>query len=281
MLQMDLEQRQSIRFERPFLVTTHEDTQFQASFSGEDVNLTGISFWVEDGDLFLPGQSISLCVKNLQLEEVYCLEAVEVVHQQVQSQGILCGCHLSQVTSAQLLSHHRMVANDAQSALVSMNQAQLSEFDFKQNDSPISQDEADYQEASMAISLAVSQFNLNRVLGAELIKEMRASLSYVNSQSSATLSANCWQDLSRQLFDFEQFYQHMGDTTKAWTILAKLLAHTPNNQEDKQAWQTLIADFEKRFLSPEQQMAYDFMHQGMSAEEAMEQAKKMIQSEVS
>ena len=79
MIQMDLEQRQSSRFSRPFMVTDYEDKTFSASFEGFDVNLTGLSFWLDDAELFLPGQQVSLRIKNTAADEVYCLESVEVI----------------------------------------------------------------------------------------------------------------------------------------------------------------------------------------------------------
>jgi hypothetical protein len=78
---------------------------------------------------------------------------------------------------------------------------------------------------------------------------------------------------------FAGYYAHMGDTTVAVAMLAKLLAHTPDAPAEKQAWKTLIADFESRFLSPEQQMAYDFMHQGLSADEALNMAQTYLHRE--
>lgn len=42
-------------------------------------NLTGLSFWLDDAELFLPGQQVSLRIKNTAADEVYCLESVEVI----------------------------------------------------------------------------------------------------------------------------------------------------------------------------------------------------------
>ncbi len=54
------------------------------------------------------------------------------------------------------------------------------------------------------------------------------------------------------------------------------MAHTPNSEQDRLAWKTLIADFEARFLSETQQVAYDFMHQGMDAKEVMDIANTYL-----
>jgi len=68
----------------------------------------------------------------------------------------------------------------------------------------------------------------------------------------------------------------MNDSTVAFATLAKLLAHTPEDSADKLAWRTLIADFETRFLTETQQVAYDFMHQGLDATEAIEIANEYL-----
>ncbi|QCU89837.1 PilZ domain-containing protein [Thiomicrorhabdus sediminis] len=270
MIQMDLEQRQSARFSRPFEVTNNEDIAFSDPFEGNDVNLTGLSFWVDDADFFLPGQIVSLRIKNSDSEEIYCLEGVEVVHQRQVDNRVLCGCHITQVTSDQLLAHHRIVMTDQNTALISMQATDLSEFDFLEDGSQMSSDEADYQEASMALNLAVSQLKSSRHWGSELLKDIEDTLHCAqNSMVDAS-------EIERLLQQFSHYYQHMSDTTIALGMLAKLLAHTPNNPDDKQAWQRLIADFESRFLTEQQQIAYDFMHQGMSAEEALQLAERYL-----
>lgn len=270
MIQMDLEQRQSSRFSRPFLVTNLEDSDFSSPFEGYDVNLTGLSFWVDDGDLFLPGQVVSVCVKNTENDEIYCLEGIEVVHQRQQGERLLCGCHISQVTSTQLLAHHRTLMTDESTALVSMQNTRLNEFDFVEDGSELSADEADYQEASMALNLAVSQLQMGKEWGASLLKDIADTLQVANNE---TVDVAEIQNLFQH---FTKYYDQMSDTTVALAMLAKLLAHTPDNPVDKQAWKTLIADFESRFLTEQQQIAYDFMHQGMSAEEAMKLAESYL-----
>ena len=271
MIQMELEQRQSSRFSRPFLVTNLEDAEFSSPFEGHDVNLTGLSFWVEEEDYFLPGQLVSLCVKNSENDEVYCLEGVEIIHQRPQNDRILCGCHIAQVTSSQLLAHHRTLMTDEKTALVSMQHTDLNEFDFIEDGSELSADEADYQEASMALNLAVSQLQASKKWGAGLLKDIDDTLQSENQNQLFDV-----QEARKRLQHFMDYYEHMSDTTVALAMLAKLLAHTPNNPQDKQAWKTLIADFESRFLTKQQQIAYDFMHQGMSAEEAMKLAESYL-----
>ncbi|PLA73923.1 PilZ domain-containing protein [Hydrogenovibrio sp. SC-1] len=271
MIQMDLEQRQSMRFERPFYVTNHEDETFSAAFEGADVNLTGLGFLVDDPDLFLPHQQLSLRVRNEQSDEVYCLEGVEVIHLRPDESGqYLCGCHIAQVTSGQLLAHHRLVMTDADTALVSMEASKLSEFNFLEDGSALSKDEADFQEASMALNLAVTQSENNQ-------KEVMRFLNAVDSLFDCPLDAETkLQELKEEFSDFRLYLQQMNDSTVAFATLAKLLAHTPDNTEDKLAWRTLIADFEARFLTEKQQVAYDFMHQGLDAVEALEIANEYL-----
>jgi hypothetical protein len=268
---MDLEQRQSARFVRPFQVTNHEDETFSVAFEGADVNLTGLGFYIDDPDLFLPQQLISLRVKNEQTEEVYCLEGVEVIHLRPDNNGkYLCGCHIAQVTSGQLLAHHRLVMTDAQTALVSMETSQLSEFNFMEDGSALSTDQSDFQEASMALNLAVTQSDRNQK---EVARFINAVDSIFNSGLSAEMKV---QDLKDEFDDFRAYLHQMNESTLAFATLAKLLAHTPEESNDKLAWTTLISDFENRFLSEEQQIAYDFMHQGLDADEALKVAYQYL-----
>lgn len=276
MIQMELEQRQSSRFSRPFWVTDHQDERFSAPFEGFDVNLTGLSFWLDEADLFLPGQQISLRVKNAETAEEYCLEGVEVVHQRQEGERFLCGCHIAQVTSGQLLAHHRIVMTDAHTAQSSMQSSQLSEFDFIEDGSILSLDQADFQEAGMALNLAVSQLKSNQAWGNSLLQQLKTSLNELPNHADV---ASHRAQLHSQFAQFTGYYAHISDTTVALAMLAKLLAHTPNAPTEKQAWKTLIADFENRFLSPEQQMAYDFMHQGLSADEALAMAQAYMNHE--
>ncbi|MGE4500753.1 MAG: PilZ domain-containing protein [Hydrogenovibrio sp.] len=271
MIQMDLEQRQSARFDRPFQVTNHEDETFSVGFEGADVNLTGLGFYIEDPDLFLPQQLLSLRVKNEQTDEVYCLEGVEVIHLRPGDNGkYLCGCHISQVTSGQLLAHHRLVMTDAQTALVSMETSKLSEFNFMEDGSALSTDQSDFQEASMALNLAVTQSERNQ-------KEVARFIQAVDTIFNSGLAADMkLQDLKDEFDDFKSYLQRMNESTLAFATLAKLLAHTPEESNDKLAWKTLISDFENRFLSQEQQIAYDFMHQGLDADEALKVAYQYL-----
>ncbi len=271
MIQMDLEQRQSARFDRPFQVTNHEDETFSVAFEGADVNLTGLGFYIEDPDLFLPQQLLSLRVKNEQTDEVYCLEGVEVIHLRPGDNGkYLCGCHISQVTSGQLLAHHRLVMTDAQTALVSMETSKLSEFNFMEDGSALSTDQSDFQEASMALNLAVTQSERNQ-------KEVARFIQAVDSIFNSGLASDMkLQDLKDEFEDFKSYLQRMNESSLAFATLAKLLAHTPEESNDKLAWKTLISDFENRFLSQEQQIAYDFMHQGLDADEALKVAYQYL-----
>jgi hypothetical protein len=252
-------------------VTNHEDETFSVAFEGADVNLTGLGFYIDDPDLFLPQQLISLRVKNEQTEEVYCLEGVEVIHLRPDENGkYLCGCHIAQVTSGQLLAHHRLVMTDAQTALVSMETSQLSEFNFMEDGSALSTDQSDFQEASMALNLAVTQSDRNQK---EVARFINAVDSIFNSGLSAEMKV---QDLKDEFDDFRAYLHQMNESTLAFATLAKLLAHTPEESNDKLAWKTLISDFENRFLSEEQQIAYDFMHQGLDADEALKVAYQYL-----
>lgn len=275
MFQLDLEQRQSLRFFHPFKVTDRDDKDFEMGFDGFDVNLTGLGFVVQDEDLFIPGQLLSVRVRNDSSGEDYLLEGVEVIHVQKHEDGFLCGCHISQVTSKQLLAHHRLVMTDQETALVSMQESRLSEFNFVEDGSPLSTDEADFQEASMALNLAVAQSEQNQ-------KEMQSFIESVEGMFSAPLpTAARLMDIKEEFEDFKSYLQKMNETTVAFATLAKLLAHTPDVKEDKQAWQTMVADFEDRFLSEKQQIAYDFMHQGLSAHEALSLAEEYLMKQSS
>ena len=276
MIQMDLEQRQSSRFSRPFMVTDHEDETFSDPFEGFDVNLTGLSFWLDDADLFLPGQQISLRIKNTETDEIYCLESVEVVHQREAGKRLLCGCHIAQVTSAQLLAHHRTVMTDAKSALVSMRDSEISEFDFIEDGSELSTDEGDFQEASMALNLAVSQLQSSRQWGFSLLQDLEQSIHQSRDAKQGQVDIETLNSVFQR---FSNYYSHMSDTTLSVGMLAKLLAHTPCDPVDRQAWKTLIADFENRFLTEQQQVAYDFMHQGLSADEALKIAEEYLKDQ--
>lgn len=275
---MDFEQRQSSRFSRPFMVTNHEDELFLEAFKGFDVNLTGLSFWLDDADLFLPGQQVSLRIKNSDTQEVYCLESVEIIHQRSANDRILCGCHIAQVTSAQLLAHHRTVMTDAQSAWASMQTSEMSEFDFIESDSRASTDEGDFQQAVMALNLAVSQQRSSRNDGLKRLQALEQSIQKIvsaqdllNAQAN-TLGSSHLISLNSAFQTFFNHYLQASDTTLSLTILAKLLAYTPRELGERQAWKTLITDFETRFLTEGQQIAYDFMHQGLSADEALKMA---------
>ncbi|MGC9385830.1 MAG: PilZ domain-containing protein [Hydrogenovibrio sp.] len=242
-------------------------------FVGADVNLTGLGFYTDEPDLFLPKQPLSLRVKNLQTDEVYCLEGVEVIHLRDDDKGAyVCGCHITQVTSSQLLAHHRLVMTDEETALVSMQTSQLSEFNFVEDGSPLSTDRSDFQEASMALNLAVTQSERNQ-------KEVERFLQGVETVFGSALSAELkLQDLKEEFLDFKTYLHKMNESALAFATLAKLLAHTPDGTQDKLAWKTLISDFENRFLTQEQQVAYDFMHQGMDADEALKVAREYLRS---
>jgi hypothetical protein len=263
------EQRHSSRLSRRFWVTDYDDEHFQEPFEGIDVNLTGLSFVVEAEDLFFPQQVLSLRVKNLENDEVYCLEAVELVHQQPLDSGFLCGCHLTQVSSAQLLAHHRLAMPDAISAHTLLQASQLEEFDFVAETSRISSQQSDFQQAGMALSLAVSQLRGDS-------EQLRTFMEHFRSALQTLPESNAKTELQSQFERSSTFLLQMTQNSLALGMLAKLLSYTPSDPQDRQAWQTLVADFEGRFLSERQQIAYDFMHQGLTAEEALLKAQTYV-----
>lgn len=271
--QISNEQRQSARFDRQFLVTDHEDDNFSEPFDGHDVNLTGLSFWVDNPDWFIPGQEISVRIKNLETGEEYCLDGVEVIHLQSQNNRILCGCHITHVSSAQLLAHHRTVVIDQQSADFSSQESSLDDFDFDEEGATNSDDLGDFQELVMVTLLQYEQLKNDSKELKRLQIELQNSLV---SYSDETLS-NSW--LIEQLSRIEQTTDRVFRKQLSWSLFAKLLAYTPNNKKDRQAWQTMIADFEDQHLSEKQQMAFDFMHQDMSAQKAHALAREYMKAE--
>ncbi|BBP46212.1 hypothetical protein THMIRHAS_15850 [Thiosulfatimonas sediminis] len=271
MFELDMEQRQSYRVARSFEVTDFDDLDFSEPFDGYDVNLTGLSFWVDEADWFLPNQEVSLRVRNLESGETYCFDSLTVVHIQPRSGRFLCGCHIKQITSSQLLSHHRLVITDAKTADISMSGSEMREFNFIESGSPISTDCADLQEALMALDLAVAEMQANQQVGEQHLAEMLQQLKWPQS-NDATMAP-----LQQSLEQFERFFQQVGNSAIALGILAKLIAHTPKESIDKKAWKTVLADFENRFLSEKLQIAFDYMHQGMAPQEALFHAEKIQQ----
>ncbi|MBO1926095.1 PilZ domain-containing protein [Thiomicrorhabdus sp. 6S2-11] len=274
MFQLDIEQRQSYRVTRQFEVTDFDDIDFLEPFAGNDVNLTGLSFWVEEADWFLPDQEISLRVRNLESGEIFCLDSLRVVHIQAHDGHFLCGCHIQQVTSSQLLSHHRLVITDAKTANDSLLGSEIGEFNFIEEGSPISTDPADLQEASMALDLAVAEMQYNQREGEQSLSEMLQQLKWQETTEPSLLA------LQQQLEKFEQFFRQVGNSAMALSILAKLIAHTPEDGADKKAWKTMLSDFENRFLTEKLQIAFDYMHQGMAPQEALANAEKLLQENI-
>lgn len=268
----DHEQRESPRVLRDFWVTDYDDAPFSEPLLGVDVNLTGLSFWVDQPDLFFPGQPISLRVKNAESGEVYCLEGVTVIHVRPKDERYLCGCHITHVTSSQLLAHHRLEMADGAGTEVRTVPARLSEFDLIGDEQPLSSDQADYQKAGMALSLASLQMKQGRDQSNGALEKIEHYL--------ATLENETLQAELTGLYDrFSSVFKEMTDATMALTMLAKLLAHTPGSQEEKRDWQRMISDFENRYLTEEQRTAYDFMHQGLTADEAVEAAQACLENE--
>ncbi|WP_321276573.1 PilZ domain-containing protein [Thiomicrorhabdus indica] len=264
------EQRQSVRFGRQFMVTDHEDEGFQEPFVGFDVNLTGLSFWVDNADWFLPGQLLSLRVKNLDNEEEYCLDGVELIHIQTHDQKILCGCHITQVTSSQLLAHHRMVVTDERSAQQMNGTTELGDFDFDEEGAPSSENLSDFQELVMASLLQYEQLKKDSIACKRRVSELQT---FVASYGENELKPEALLNELNKM-DLEQdkvFRQHL-----AWSLFAKLLAFTPSDKADRQNWQTMISDFEALYLTDQQQVAFDFIHQGISARKSLAMARDYV-----
>lgn len=281
MFQLEMDQRQSCRVERRFLVTDFDDLEFSEPFDGHDVNLTGLGFWINDADWFLPGQEISLRVKNLDDGETYSLNSVKVVHIQQEGERFLCGCHIVQITSSQLLSHHRLVITDAATAEFSLNSSEMDEFNFIEEGSPLSTEPSDLQEASLALDLAVAEMQAQQSDGDQLVAELVQQLKWRLQPPTEPLNASEQQDLLRyiieQIESFGLFFKHSGQSAMALSILAKLIAHTPLKVEDREDWKTMLSDFERRFISEKMQVAFDFMHQGVAPHDAMLMAEKYLQ----
>lgn len=267
------EQRQSVRFGRQFIVTDHEDERFVEPFVGFDVNLTGLSFWVDNADWFLPGQMLSLRVKNLDNEEEYCLDGVELIHIQTHNQKILCGCHITQVTSSQLLAHHRMVVTDERSAQQINITTELEDFDFDEEGADSSENLSDFQELVMASLLQFEQLKKDSHHSKRRISELQTFIACRDDLKPETLL----NELNKMEFEQDKiFRQHL-----AWSLFAKLLAFTPSDKVDRQNWQTMISDFEALYLTEQQQVAFDFIHQGISARKSLAMARDYVQAQES
>lgn len=269
------EQRQSVRFDREFLVTDHEDESFAEPFVGHDVNLTGLSFWVENADWFLPGQVISLRLKNLENSEEYCLDGVEVVHLQNHGDRILCGCHISHVSSSQLLAHHRTVVVDDWMAHQVTQSSALEDFDFDEEGATCTENLSDFQELIMVSLLQYEQLKKDYGLNKRLLSEMQT---FIASTSHSEFNREVFSEHFSQL---ESMHHGIFQQQLSWGLFAKLLAFTPKDKADRQAWQTMIADFEALHLSEKQQVAFDFMHQGTPARKALGLAKEFVRAEES
>lgn len=267
------DQRQSVRFDRTFLVTDHEDEQFSEPFLGFDVNLTGLSFWVDNADWFLPGQSLSLRVKNLENNEAYCLDGVEVVHLQDNEDKILCGCHISKVTSSQLLSHHRMVVTDEESADQIQGTTAVEDFDFDEEGAPNSQNLSDFQELVMVSLLQYEQLKKASIATRQELAMLHDTLAICLKNDKHL------PELQAKLDQFQATLEKSLDQQLAWGLYAKLLAFTPKGKVDRQNWQTMISDFEGLYLSEIQQAAFDFMHQGITARKSLAMAREYFHSQ--
>lgn len=272
------EQRQSSRFPRRFLVTDYQDEHFDLAFDGLDVNLTGLSFWVDDSELFMPGQMLALRIKSEDTHEDYALDSVEVVHLQQRDGQVLCGCHIAQVSSDQLLAHHRLVMLNEQAASQSMSDSELHEFDFNQTSSSMSYQPADYQQASFALNLAVEELTGGVQSDESSWNELNNGLEDLLSQ----VEQDEQQQVLSLIASFKRFHQAQesrNEQVLALSLLAKMLVHTPESEADRLSWQTLLRDFETRFLDERLLLAYDLMHQGLEAGDALTRATEQLKLE--
>lgn len=272
------EQRQSVRFQRHFLVSELHDETFAWALSGVDVNLTGLSFKLDDPELFMPGQTLAIRVRCEDTLEDYELDSVEVVHIQQQNGQIVCGCHIKQVTSDQLLAHHRLVMLNEATAKASMATSELHEFDFNELGSSRSFQPADYQQAGFALNLAVEELTG----GVQSDESSWSGLTEGLEDLLNHLAQDQQQVVLTLLQQFKRLHQQQetrNEQVLALSLLAKMLVHTPSEESERLAWQTLVRDFETQFLDERILLAYDLMHQGLEASEALTQAQAEIERE--
>ena len=206
---------------------------FAYAFRGENLSLTGLAFWADSADMFLPKQHLHLWVRNCQTGEVYELDDVVVAHVQKGDNEALCGCFIRQMSSEQLLAHTRNISQaeskmPAAKFLENMPES-LDEFHFSLNILKLTQRKADIQEVAMLIEMA--------------IERIKSSESASREEALAILN------------------------------LAKLVLHQPEDLQSgllSTEWQGIVRDFEQKFFNERVQTIYDFLHQGMSIEEAIE-----------
>jgi hypothetical protein len=272
------EQRQSVRFKRRFLVTDYQDEAFELAFDGWNVNLTGLSFIVPDKEMFLPGQPLALRVRSFETNEDYALDSVEVVHLREQDGLVICGCHITQMSNEQLLAHQRVAMLDPFSVDESLAFSQMDEFSFDEQGSSLSSDVADYHQAGFALNLAVEEVTA----GLQTDETSWAGLLQALESLAASLAPSQAVSVNHLIQGFKQLHQQQetrNEQVLALSLLAKMLVHTPSTQEDRLSWQTLIRDFETRFLDERLLLAYDLMHQGLEAREALNEAERQLAQE--
>jgi hypothetical protein len=276
---MQAEQRQSARFQRQFFVTDYQDEQFEFAFQGADVNLTGLSFWLPDAELFTTGQPLALRVRADDLGESYALDSVEVVHVRPLERGVMCGCHITQVSSDQLLAHHRLVMLNDEQAQRAMAASELHEFNFNNKTSPLSTQLGDYQQASFALNLAVEELTSGVQLDEQHWYTLEQGLGGL-MQSLADDKKQSVLQLLELVSGFQRQQENRNQQVLALSLLAKMMVHSPQAEKERLEWQTLVRDFETNFLDERLLLAYDLMHQGLEAGEALERAKEQIDDEI-
>ncbi|WP_044409533.1 PilZ domain-containing protein [Thiomicrospira microaerophila] len=276
---MQAEQRQSARFQRQFFVTDYQDEQFEFAFEGADVNLTGLSFWLPDAELLRPGQPLALRVRADEVGETYALDSVEVVHIRPLEKGVMCGCHITQVSSDQLLAHHRLVMLNEQEAQQAMSASQLHEFDFNNQTSPLSTQLADYQQASFALNLAVEELTAGVQQDEHHWQKLEQGLGHLMQKLSDDQQQSVLQ-LLEMVSGFQRQQEGRNQQVLALSLLAKMMVHSPQEAQARLDWQTLVRDFETNFLDERVLLAYDLMHQGLEAGEALERAKEQMDDEL-
>ncbi|WP_319381643.1 PilZ domain-containing protein [Thiomicrorhabdus sp.] len=260
------EMRRSKRLRRGFWVS-EDDMAFEVPFLGHDVNLTGLSFWVESAEHFLPGQRINLWLRNAVTDEIYNLEEVDVISVRQVGDLFLCGCHISQVSSEQLLAHSRLLSSQNQQAK-EVTIDSFNEFNLVSPLNQLTQDSAEIEDAAMALDLAMVQWSEQHKIGDFLLQDLKSVIGLVEP------------DLVESIEHFCDFYVSSQNQSLALLTLAKLLIHSPESSQEKLEWQGFLADFEARYVSKTLQVAYDYMHQGMSAEEALQQSQQDLEDKL-
>ena len=225
--------RHSERLEIDFVISDLSGEDFEHCFQGVNLSLTGLAFKTDDVDMFLPEQHLHLWVKNLVSGEVYELSDVVIAHVQSDPEGCcLCGCHIRNMSSDQLISHSRHLGHGGTSGINPSALAipeSLEDFHFDLNLHHLTQQSSDIQEVAMLMEVAINSLRFEEAQGCQSRDDLLALLN-----------------------------------------LAKLIMHrSVDGDEASSEWQRLISNFENHYLSPRLQSLYDYLHQGIAIDEAV------------